>query len=564
MKAAIYCVVVLLAACGPSPRKGGPDGQGGDDGQGGHDVVVCQKQCSGDLHAVLDCNGTVVTQCTGANACDGNTFTCVDACAAAESNHRSVGCDYYATYMDSFMTNYCFASFVANTWTSPAHIGVEYGGSALMVANFTRLPVGSGPGLTLGAYDAAAGLPPGQVAVVFLGGDSGSAPLCPVTSAFPSANLSGTGIKNSFHITTDVPVVAYQINPYGGGSVAVTAASLLLPTSAWDVNYVAVNVSPQGAGSPSMNIIAKEDGTIATLTPNAAVSGGVGIPGGGAGTPINITLNKGQHAQITQSTELTGSIISSNKPVGFMAGQVCMNMPVGTSYCDHGEQMVPPIRALGSRYVGVMYRPRVANETSTFWRIVGAVDGTLLTYSSNVGGPATIAKGQAVTFQTGTPFVVTSQDKDHPFMLFEYMTSSNFVQDGYGDPDMVVSVPPEQYLTQYIFFADPTYPETNLVVVRGRGSDGLFHDVTLDCLGPLTNWQPISTDFEYARADLMTGNFAPVGNCATGRHEMNSVAPFGLWVWGWGTPLTSTFTANVSYGYPGGMNVTPINSVVIF
>jgi hypothetical protein len=48
-------------------------------------------------------------------------------------------------------------------------------------------------------------------------------------------------------------------------------------------------------------------------------------------------------------------------------------------------------------------------------------------------------------------------------------------------------------------------------------------------------------------------------------------------VWGWGTPATGcvtpvddpvcgtgqVFTANVSYGYPGGMNVAPINSVVI-
>jgi hypothetical protein len=53
----------------------------------------------------------------------------------------------------------------------------------------------------------------------------------------------------------------------------------------------------------------------------------------------------------------------------------------------------------------------------------------------------------------------------------------------------------------------------------------------------------------------------PVGNCSTGRHEITSDAPFGLWVWGWGTPLTSeTFTQNVSYGYPGGMNVAPVNS----
>jgi hypothetical protein len=225
--------------------------------------------------------------------------------------------------------------------------------------------------------------------------------------------------------------------------------------------------------------------------------------------------------------------------------------------------MVPPVKALGSRYVGVMYRPRVANETSTYWRIVGTVDGTTLNYSSSVGGPATLNKGQSVIFQTGEPFTVESQDNDHPFMLFTYMTSSNAVADGYGDPDFVTSVPPEQYLRQYVFFTDPTYPETNVVVVRAKGTDGQFHEVNLDCAGDLTGWTPIGNgDYEYTRRDLMTGNFAGVGGCSTGRHEAKSDAPFGLWVWGWGTPLTTQFTANVSYGYPGGMNVAPINTVI--
>ena len=247
----------------------------------------------------------------------------------------------------------------------------------------------------------------------------------------------------------------------------------------------------------------------------------------------------------------------------FMAGQTCMNMPSTAFYCDHGEQMIPPTRALGHRYVGVMYRPRVASETSTFWRVVGAVDGTELTWSTDVAGPSTLSKGQSVMFETGTPFVVSSQDKDHPFMLFTYMTGSQYVSDGYGDPDFVLSVPPEQYLKQYVFFTDPTYPETNLVLVRARAADQAFKDVTLDCHGTVPGWQPVGTDHEYARVDLVTGNFMPVGTCATGRHEISSSAPFGLWVWGWGTPLTTTFTKNVSYGYPGGMNVAPINNALI-
>ncbi len=559
MKAALL-IVAFVIACGPSPRKNPGDDDDGVDAQ--QLDAGCGRSCSADLHAVVDCNGDVIEDCSGGRACDPTSYTCQDACAAAEANHRSVGCDYFATQMETLTAGYCFAAFVANTWTFPAHITVEYRGQQLNTAAFTRIPSGAGSTLTYGTYDAMQGLAPGEVAIVFLAGSQGAPPNCPVTPAVPAAYLTGTGISDAFHIKTDVPVVAYQINPYGGGSVAVTAASLLLPTSVWDMNYVGVNVSPASAGNPSLNIVAKEDGTQVMLTPKQAITGGTGIPGAAAGQPITINLNKGQHAQITQAAELTGSAIQSTKPVGFMAGHTCMNMPVGTSYCDHGEQMVPPVQALGSKYVGVMYRPRVGNETSTYWRIVGAADGTTLTYSSNVGGPAAINAGQEVTFQTGTPFTVQSQDADHPFMLFTYMTSSTAVSSGYGDPDFVISVPPEQYLSQYVFFTDPTYPETNLVVVRARGIDQQFHDVNLDCSGPLTGWQPIGTDFEFARTDLSTGNFAAVGACNNGRHEIKSDAPFGLWVWGWGTPQTSSFTQNVSYGYPGGMNVAPINDII--
>ena len=83
-----------------------------------------------------------------------------------------------------------------------------------------------------------------------------------------------SGIGKSFRIQSDVPVVAYQMNPYGGGSAAVTGASLLLPTSTWDTNYVAINAYSQDttySGAPSLNVVASEDNTQVTLLPVAAV-----------------------------------------------------------------------------------------------------------------------------------------------------------------------------------------------------------------------------------------------------------------------------------------------------
>jgi hypothetical protein len=579
-------VAVVVAACGPGKRAlKGDSGAGSSDAP--HDDAACPNVCSADQRDVLDCHGNTLTQCSADDACDPTMVGCASACTVAQDQHRSIGCDYYATDMTTLEPSYCFAAFVANTWTTAAHITVTWAGTSLDPAVFTSLPSGTGANITYGAYDDATGIAPGAVAILFLSGMTGSGDDCPLTPAVASASIPGTGIGSSFHITSDVPVVAYQMNPYGGGSAAIAGASLLIPTGAWDVNYVAVNVSgydsiAEGSSTldldPSLNIVASLDNTVVTLTPVADVAGGSGVASGSAGQPLTIDLNAGEQAQITQPAELTGSVITANQPVGFMAGQFCMRMPIGVQFCDHGEQMIPPVRALGWQYAGVMYRARTASETQTFWRVVGAVDNTQLTYSSDVGGPTTLDKGEAMTFETGTPFIVQSQDAMHPFMLFTYMTGSQYVDNltyGYGDPDFVYDVPPNQYLSDYVFFTDPTYPETNLVVVRTTGSDGQFHDVDLDCAGALTGWETLGP-LQWTRTDLSTGDFMAIGGCNNGRHEITSDAPFGLQVWGWGSPATCTVGStgmctgsgqvpsyNVSYGYPGGMNVAPINTVVI-
>src|SRR5262245_40930267 len=176
------------------------------------------------------------------------------------------------------------------------------------------------------------------------------------------------------------------------------------------------------------------------------------------------------------------------------------------------EQQIPPVRALGSEYVGVSYRPLTPEEIHTPpWRIVGAVDGTTLSWDPPVGGPVSIQQGQVVEFQTATPFSVKSQDPDHPFLLVTYMDGS-FA--GYGDADFVRIVPPKQYLSRYVFFTDPTYPETNLVVVRRRGDNG-FADVTLDCAGALGGWTAVGSggDYEMTRIDLVRHQFEPQGSC---------------------------------------------------
>jgi hypothetical protein len=137
-----------------------------------------------------------------------------------------------------------------------------------------------------------------------------------------------------------------------------------------------------------------------------------------------------------------------------------------------------------------------------------------------------------------------------------------------ADPEFVNVIPPDQYMSDYIFFTDPTYPETNLVLVRKNAGQG-FKDVTLDCAGAVTGWQPIGASglYEYARIDLVRHNFEPQGSCDNGRHQIKSAAPFTLTVWGWGSAESgdagSAWSQAVSYAYPAGAGVASINKVVV-
>jgi hypothetical protein len=577
MGSAWWAVVgtLIAFACSPRSKSDGPGGSAGTGGSGtGGSAAGGSAGISGSG------TGGGGTGGTGGGGSGGSGLILIDAgdpdacaegcsadpCAEAVRTKQSVGCEYYATMMDSMTGEVCFAVFLANTSSAPAHLSVEYGGASLNVATFTRVPEGYGPGLSYRPYDPDQGIAPDEVAILFLSGPTGEVPFpqvpCPIESALPNGVFfSGTGYGRSFRINTDVPVVAYQMNPYGGAGTSITGASLLLPTSVWDTNYVIASAFGDGGMLPSLNIIAQENATRVTIVPNRPVVGGKGVPASNTNVPFDLLLDQGEQAQISQE-DLTGSILSSDKPVGLMAGHQCMYIPDGVLACDHGEQMVPPIRSLGSEYVGVMHRPR-GNEPA-FWRVIGAANGTVLTWSSDVGGPNSLELGEVAVFVTRDPFVVESQDEDHPFMLFAHMTGVNYemsIPDNAGDPDSVLSVPPAQYLSHYVLFTDPTYPETNLVVVRKK-VDGRFADVDLDCSGPLTGWTSVG-DYEWTRADLMTGNFEGVGNCSTGRHVIDSENPFGVWVWGWGSSLTEAQTTGVSYGYPAGMNVTHINPVVV-
>jgi hypothetical protein len=290
------------------------------------------------------------------------------------------------------------------------------------------------------------------------------------------------------------------------------------------------------------------------------MSGGNGIPAVAMGQEMSMVLNKGQYAQITQSARLTGSPISADKPVGVFGGHQIMS--IDRCCGDHGEQMIAPVRALGYEYVAAPHGDRKPVSEDRVYRIIGAVNNTHLTYDPPNVGPAMVNLGQIIEIRTATPFTVKSDGADQPFLMFTYMTGAGEQgEGGWGDADFVRMVPPQQYMMHYVFFADPTYPFTVLTVVRQK-KDGAFKPVKLACMGEVQGFQAVGTSGEYEIAYVkIVDHFAGQGGCNNGVNTMDSSAPFGVWVWGWGSE--DTMTGWVSYGYPAGEGVLPINDVVI-
>ncbi len=592
---AVSVVAIGMVACGGSTpsgfnlNDGGPnptDGGGPTDDANPFDFDSATVDgggkkfgCSGDLRNVIDENGNVVSTCPPDQGCAAGI--CVPACQAAAASKGSIGCDYVVPTPSfyAFIKPPCFAVFIANNWPSDVKLTVSRDGTTYNVTQFGRI---AGPGAaTTWAAVPSTGVPPGKVAVLFMSHDPASVnggPLtCPITpaiavsggSALPGSGSSAsvTGRGKAWHIVADAPITAYDILPYGGAKSYLPSAELLFPTTAWGTNYFGI-VPLRGTQNPQWGqVVASEDGTQVKVLPSVNLPAGTNVAAAPQNVQATYTLNAGEYIQWQESNEMSGTVFQSTKPISFFGGQGydCYTSSTSTGGgCDSAHQQIPQVSAFASEYAIAPYTTRRLDlqEESVRYRFVGAVAGTNLTYSPAVAGaPTTLGVGQVADFQATGPFVVKSQDINHPFYVAQIMTGC-FTTSGsrppggcLGDEEYVNLVPPSQFLTKYVFFSDPTYPTTNLVFTRVKAG-GSFKDVKLDCAGNLTGWKPLGTtgDYEYTNVDLIRGG-TKNGTCDNGPHSAESANPFTIMVWG--------LDSASSYAYPAGGNVAPINTVIV-
>ncbi len=514
--------------------------------------MTCDNACDPTLGCVLcmpgsaTCNGNVAHTCNAQGSgydditcdpvqgmsCD-PTGGCVGACAPGSLGQSYIGCEYYGTVTGNPVNNsFSFAITISNTSSLPASVTIEDGA----LTTPTTVTVA-----------------PNTVSVQKLPWVA-DLKLCqssdPEAADCTEGGLPGGALvaKGAYHVRSNQPVTVYQFNSYdyeinGGALFSFTNdASLLTPTNVWRTEYYAAAWQTLAGINPSeLAVTAWQDGTTVSLTTRADTVAGGNAPAFATGAAQNVTLNAGDVLEITSNTgDLTGSHITSDKPVQVISGHYCADVPDGVAACDHMEESMFGVDTLGTHYI--INAPAVTTEPTgkvEVIRVIAAQPNITLTYDPpQAGAPTTIANpGDFIEIpNNAATFGITASGK---VLVAQYMEGQDADGAGTGDPAMALAVPVEQFRTDYLFDA-PTSYESNYVDVIGLMGDTVMLD------GAPLAFTAIGTT-GYGLARVLSLSNGPNGD---GSHSISGSMPFGITVYGYGQ--------YTSYWYPGGLDLTSI------
>jgi hypothetical protein len=343
----------------------------------------------------------------------------------------------------------------------------------------------------------------------------------------PDASLqSSDTIENKgILITASNEITVYGLNrlPF------TTDAYLGLPADILGTEYLVLGYqNTDVVNGTQFAIVATADATTVTVIPSVTTGQRV------AGVPYTFILNRGQTYQLRNTgaapNDLSGSLVSSDKPIGVFGSHQCANIPPGFVACDHIVEQLPPTITWGKSFVTMPLATRLNGDT---FRIMASVDGTNVLVNETPLTP--LNRGQFAELIIPNPAQISA---DQPILVAQYSNGSSF--DGVtSDPFMMLIPPFEQFLANYTVTTPASgFPSNFINVVAPAAAVGV---ITLDGTPvPASMFVPIgSSGFSGTQVSVSSGS-----------HTLLGPLPFGVFVYG--------FANFDSYGYPGGMSLSPV------
>ncbi|MCA9637629.1 MAG: IgGFc-binding protein, partial [Myxococcales bacterium] len=222
------------------------------------------------------------------------------------------------------------------------------------------------------------------------------------------------------------------------------------------------------------------------------------------------------------------------KPIEVVAGHDCSNVPFNIGACDHLEEAMFPVDTLAKEYIVVppVQVPDSSKDKAQIIRVVASEPATTLTFDPDQPVNKNLANaGDFVEIPMTTNAFKVTGDKKITVVQFMVGQSAGF---GTSDPAMLLTVPAEQYRSDYLFFAATNWVANFVDIIAPDGASVKVDGADVNA------WKPIgNTGFSVGHVQL--------SNAGDGSHSVTADQKVGISVYG---------VMNYgSYWYPGGLDL---------
>lgn len=324
----------------------------------------------------------------------------------------------------------------------------------------------------------------------------------------------------AIHVTALSPVSVHVVSENVGSA----DGYLALPTAGLGTSYYVMSYASNVYTGSEFALAATQNNTTVSITPTAA---GATKP---AGVAFTVLLNSGETYLFANPAhaDMTGTLVTADKPVAVFSGHRCSNVPSSTGYCDYLVEQLPDVTRWGKTHHTSLFSGRTRYTV----RVIASQDGTTFT-TIPAGMVGTLNTGQFADVDlTGAGEFVSN----NPVLVAQFMRGYADDAAGKGDPSMVIVTPAEYAVTDATFGVHGLAgtPGAFINVVTETASlaamklDGMAVDTTL--------FSPIGGTSSYS-----TGTIPIV----PGVHNLQGAGPYSALVYDYGVSWNS-----VSYAYP--------------
>jgi IgGFc binding protein len=279
------------------------------------------------------------------------------------------------------------------------------------------------------------------------------------------ADSSGKILEDkTIEIRSDNPVVVSCLSSQLHSSDMYTA----IPVSNWGRDYITMNmgndfyeIKPEDSPneiirnskprSGEFMILASENQTEVKVDPSAE---------SGFSNSFSMILDEGESFLLKgyASTEkgvndLTGSRITSSKPIGIISGHMRASVPLTTDpkaeSKDYLMEMLPPVESWGMNFITIPW----ANRMSTMYKVVASTGNTLISYEDGERAEVfTLGAGEFKVIDNGR--TTGKWYSTAPIMIAQFMARYELPggSETYDyDPSYVIVQPTDQFVNSVLF-----------------------------------------------------------------------------------------------------------------